>query len=200
MARPREFDETQALKGAMLAFWQQGYAATSLSELEEATGLKRQSLYNAFGDKKELYVKSIDLYREQTYGVLAPLRDECAGIDAIRAVTEKLLGLQEEMGCAGCLVVKAAFDRQTDDEAIVSAVRRASSCMRQHFERVLIRAKERGELSRDADPSALADYLFTVLNGLSALAQTGASKTQVRSALELGFDALPRRIKSRSRE
>lgn len=191
MARPREFDETRALKGAMFLFWQRGFAATSIAELEEATGLKRQSLYNAFGDKKELYVRSLELYREQTYAALAPLREESAGVSAVVDVIRGLLDLQKKVECAGCMVVKAAFDLQVKDEEIVESVRRASACMRTHFARCLQRSIDRGELQQAADPKALANYLFTLVNGLNALAQTGADRNEVEASLELGFAGLP---------
>ena len=56
MARTKAFDDDWVLEQAMRAFWAGGYAATSVQDLEHATGLGRGSLYNAFGDKEQLLV------------------------------------------------------------------------------------------------------------------------------------------------
>ena len=53
--RPREFDRTEALNQAMKIFWQKGYTATSMNDLDEAMGIKSPSLYAAFGSKEDLY-------------------------------------------------------------------------------------------------------------------------------------------------
>ena len=63
MARPREFDREMALQRATDVFWAKGYASTSTEDLVAAMGIGRQSLYNAFGDKRSLYVDALDGYQ-----------------------------------------------------------------------------------------------------------------------------------------
>src|SRR3954454_23669908 len=62
MARPREFDEEQVVRAARDRFWEAGYAATSMTDLSEATGLGKTSLYGAFGDKHALFMRIFDEY------------------------------------------------------------------------------------------------------------------------------------------
>ena len=62
MGRPREFDEDEALAKIMDVFWEKGFEGTSMSDLETATGLRKGSLYAAFGDKRAMYRKSVELY------------------------------------------------------------------------------------------------------------------------------------------
>src|SRR5918995_3102443 len=62
MGRPREFDEDKALAKIMDVFWEKGFEGTSMSDLETATGLRKGSLYAAFGDKRAMYRKSVALY------------------------------------------------------------------------------------------------------------------------------------------
>src|SRR5580704_19172976 len=64
--RPRQYDPEQALAKAAEAFWKRGYAATSLDDLVAATGMNRPSLYAAFGDKRDIYLKTLARYREQS--------------------------------------------------------------------------------------------------------------------------------------
>ena len=62
VGRPRQFDEDEVLEAAMEAFWANGYEATSLSQLMEATGLHKGSLYQAFGDKHSLFLAALERY------------------------------------------------------------------------------------------------------------------------------------------
>src|ERR1700754_4583223 len=67
MARPREFDEAAVLDAAIEKFWQRGYEATSVRDLAEEMNIAGASLYNAFGDKRTLYARSLNRYLEQTF-------------------------------------------------------------------------------------------------------------------------------------
>ncbi|WP_137222954.1 TetR/AcrR family transcriptional regulator [Shewanella sp. MEBiC00475] len=60
--RKKEFDEAAVLDSAMKVFWQKGYVGTSMSDLTESMGIKKQSLYNAFINKEQLFIKATDLY------------------------------------------------------------------------------------------------------------------------------------------
>ena len=62
MARPKAFDEDQALMQAMELFWQHGYAATSLTQLTGCMGISRQSLDDTYSDKRGLFLKALDRY------------------------------------------------------------------------------------------------------------------------------------------
>src|SRR5215213_9859448 len=63
--RPRAYEPEVALGKALDLFRKDGFAATSLDELSAATGMNRPSLYGAFGDKRELYIKSYESYRKR---------------------------------------------------------------------------------------------------------------------------------------
>src|SRR5688572_658461 len=104
--RPRTFDDREVLDRAALLFWQNGYAGTGLADLERATGLGRQSLYGAFGDKRALFEKVIQHY-EAT--VLRPgIRDVLEAPGSARANIERLFELWVQAAGApdfkGCLV------------------------------------------------------------------------------------------------
>ena len=65
VGRPREFDVEEALAAALKVFWRKGYEAATLSDLTEAMGVTRPSLYCAFGNKEELFKKALDLYERE---------------------------------------------------------------------------------------------------------------------------------------
>jgi AcrR family transcriptional regulator len=62
--RPRSFDGDVALDRALEVFWRQGYEGTAISDLTKAIGINAPSLYNAFGNKEQLFVKVLDRYAE----------------------------------------------------------------------------------------------------------------------------------------
>ncbi len=66
MARPKAFNEEEALAAAMEVFWRNGYERASLDVLLQGMGISKQSLYDTFGDKRALYLKALAHYREQT--------------------------------------------------------------------------------------------------------------------------------------
>ena len=84
MARTKAFDEDVVLDRAVELFWDQGYEATSISDLEEHLGVGRQSLYNTFGDKRELFVQALQRYASQNRDKLvAALGEPDAGWKAL---------------------------------------------------------------------------------------------------------------------
>lgn len=111
MARPRSFCEQEVISAAMNAFWQHGYEATSMCDLESATGLKRISIYNAFGDKEGMFLAALDMYSEQGKAMLEETVPE-AGLSGITMLFSRLVeeGTPESPNQCGCLMVNALLD------------------------------------------------------------------------------------------
>src|SRR5271163_1420784 len=87
LGRPRAFDVEKALDGAMHVFWRKGYLGTSLSDLTDAMGINRPSLYAAFGNKESLFRKALEHYSKGPSAYLGEaLREPNA-----RAVFERVL-------------------------------------------------------------------------------------------------------------
>ncbi len=203
MARPREFDETRALDQALCVFWKLGFEGAAISDLTEATGLQRQSLYNTFGDKHGLFLASLQRYRSRSDEALTPLARPDAGLADLAKYMRGVIELQRTMGFGACLLVKTAFGSEGGDVRVRAIVEAGASAVRSAFARVLAASAARGELARAADVDALAAYLYAVQNGLIALLRTGASPSSVDAAIEHTFASLPpvksRKPKKRSR-
>lgn len=104
MARPRTFSEDDVLKVAMIQFWREGYRSTSIANLEEATGISRISLYNAFGDKDALFLRALSLYREQARSYFLDESFGERGLDSIKGLfrsiaTKRPKDAPEQFGC-----------------------------------------------------------------------------------------------------
>lgn len=112
MARPRKFDEADVLYCAMLTFWRLGFDATTMRELERASGVGIRSLHNTFGEKEELFAKVMKVYREMVEGILAQMFAE-PSVEAIATFFEMSVmptdGPTDQRN-AGCLVVNSVFE------------------------------------------------------------------------------------------
>src|ERR1700754_4896517 len=121
MARPREFDEEQVVRAARDRFWDAGYAATSLTDLSDATGLGKTSLYGAFGDKHALYLRIFDEYSTHAVaGLAAELAGPAAG--ALARVGEHLLrnAAASAGNPRGCLLARGTAELAGCDEDVAA--------------------------------------------------------------------------------
>jgi TetR/AcrR family transcriptional repressor of nem operon len=168
MARPREFDPDTALERATQVFWSKGFEATSLDDLCAATGLGRSSLYAAFGDKRELYLRSLDRYEERAAARIAdalnrplPFRETFAAFIS-RYIDDIVAG----PGRRGCFIGNCAAELARNDREAGEHVKRSLQRLEATFRDALLRAQSRGELSVAADVSALARFIMSGLQGL----------------------------------
>lgn len=187
MPRTRQFDETEAADHALRVFWRRGYDACSVQHLVEATGVKRQSLYNVFGDKAGLFAAALHRYREHVARGLAPLAAPDAGLDAVGNYMLGAVRTQQAAGCGACLIVVTSFTPAMSDPAIRQAVETGAQAVRDAFASCMARARDRGAAAFAEAPTHVADYLYAVLNGLSALAQTGASRSRLVDTVQVAL-------------
>ncbi|MEZ0232907.1 MAG: TetR/AcrR family transcriptional regulator [Methylophilaceae bacterium] len=190
--RPRAFDMEQALDRALQVFWRKGYEGTSLPDLTDAMGINRPSLYAAFGNKESLFRKALDRYSERN----AIFVDEALSAPTAREVVEKLLHSVAYARCCpenppGCLAVQAALVCGDDAESIRKelVMRRAASESR--IRERMERAKEEGDLPTNADPTVLARYVSTVIQGMAVQSASGASHTELETVVEMALLAWP---------
>src|ERR1700747_1473227 len=94
IGRPRSFDVDKAIGAAMKVFWQKGYESTSLTDLTEAMGINRPSLYAAFGDKEALFRKALDRYND---GPAAYVREALEEPTARAVVEARLRGAVDQL-------------------------------------------------------------------------------------------------------
>jgi len=192
--RPREFDADQALAAALRVFWQRGYEGASLTELTDAMGITRPSLYACFGNKESLFRKALDLYESEKLAYMATALDA----PTARGVAERLLrgALRMQMSTSdpkGCLGVISSVACGAEAESIRAEViaRRASSeaALISRFER----AKAEGDLPEEVDPSALARYLGAVIQGLCVQASSGATCADLGKLVDTALMVWPGR-------
>jgi TetR/AcrR family transcriptional repressor of nem operon len=185
MARPKSFDDTAVLDRALQLFRQRGFEGTSMSDLEAHLGLGRQSLYNTFGDKRELYLKALDRYQRQAAdGMVAMLEAPDAGLDAL----EQWLAVNAAMvtvpgAPAGCFAVNSIVERP-DDAPTAARCTRGRECLTGAIRTVLSQAQAKGEIPAERDVESLVGLVVAHVYGLAVLARAGATERELRAASE----------------
>lgn len=178
MARPKSFDTDAALVRAMELFWEQGYAATSMEQLVQAMGIKRQSLYDTFGDKHRLFLAAMDAYCTMLdNAMLQPLRSPDAGLQALHetglTIIDFLLRYPKRRAC---LMANTTLELAPHDAEVAAKVRIHMASMESAFRHALTNAKARGEIAATSDVDALAKYLVGMAHGLMVMAKSGADR------------------------
>lgn len=184
MARPREFEIETALDAALDQFFRKGYEATSVQDLVDATGLSRASLYGAFGDKRELFLKSLARYGQVRDARIGEI--ERSGRPPAEAIREILLSAADEClpeQALGCLVVNTGVELSGCDGEIRGKVLESLVGVRATFSGLL-----RGSGAEDAEGKA--GHLLTAFVGLKVLARAGVGCGELRGMIDSVMSSL----------
>jgi TetR/AcrR family transcriptional repressor of nem operon len=184
--RPREFDRDEALERAMQLFWVRGYEGTSMSDLTEALGIGRQSLYGAFGDKRRLFVECIDRYVNGVlkFAIFDPLAQVGSPLQNVERVLDGWESYAQSAEFRGCLLGKSLGELGQREPALDLLLRSKLDRMEQAFEAALVLAKKQGELLASADPRMLARALTTFGQGAGMVCQVWREPDVIRQTLQ----------------
>ena len=193
--RPRAYEPEVALARALDVFWKDGFAATSLDDLSAATGMNRPSLYGAFGDKRELYIKTYQSYRDrarlrmgEVFSAELPLRTLLARVYGI-ALDMYLSG---EDGPRGCFTVMTAASEAVYDPDIRGLVLSGLVEMDRFFAHLFKAAQSRGELAQKADPDALAQLASATIHTIAIRARAQVPRKELEAIVKGAIEVMVR--------
>jgi len=194
MARTKVFDPAAALDAAVRVFWEQGYEATSTDDLVRAMGIGRQSMYDTFGDKKQLYLAALAHYTD-TGGAALRQRLEAgpSPLGALEAFLREIAGADAALRARGCLSVNAIAEFGRADADVQALVGRSQKVTEDIFAEVLTRARRAGELAPGLDPAAAAHFIHTAIRGMRISAKAGAGAAQLGATVDFVVAALKTR-------
>ena len=191
--RPRAYQPDVALGKALDLFRKDGFAATSLDDLSAATGMNRPSLYGAFGDKRELFIKSYQRYREDARAAMAgifrddlPIRQRLARIYAV-ALDIYLSG---DAGPRGCFTVMTAASEAVSDPEIRAMVLEGFSELDKAFAACFRSARENGELPPTSDPQVLAQLGSAVIHTIAIRARARMPRKDLEAIVNGALDVM----------
>ncbi len=193
LGRPRDFDETEVLAQATELFWQRGYDATSLSDLLDHMGISRQSLYNTFGGKEQLFHRALEHYIENR---LAPM---LAGMEApgadLRSIETHFDVVARETTIPGatrkgCLMTNTLVELASQDVEVGKLMRRFRARLENAYLNALRGAEQAGQLKAQLSLEGAAKFLATLDQGMAVVSKSGVSRRQQQSTARLALEAI----------
>jgi TetR/AcrR family transcriptional repressor of nem operon len=193
MARPRTFDETSVIETASDTFAVHGYAGTTLDDLVRATGLGKQSLYNSFGGKRDLFLRALSARTSEAIAAVGEALDggEATPLERIRAQMLKLAIALSGDEPHDLLVTKATLERGDHDTAVAAAGMEVFNGQLEVYRHCIVDAQVSGEVDPAADANALAAFFVAVSRGMEVLGSTGVSRAELTAVALTSLRALP---------
>jgi AcrR family transcriptional regulator len=190
--RPRSFDRETALEKAILAFWEHGYEATSVSDLTRVMGIGAPSLYAAFGDKRSLFDEVVREYGTKygSFGARALAEEPTARAAVERTLREAAVEYTAPGHPHGCLVIHAATNCTSPE--VEESLRERRNANIAAIESRIKADVAAGELPADTDAAALARHTGAMVQGMSQQARDGATKEELEALAELAMVLWPR--------
>lgn len=186
--RNKEFELDEVADAAMQVFWQKGYAATSVQDLVEGTGLSRSSLYNTFENKQKLYQEALKRYQAITTANIQklignePVKEQIQQL-FLSILDDELKDPQQK----GCLVANAALELAAHDENVAQQINYNFQRLQQALQNLIMRGQNTGEISEEKNAEALAYFLVNTIQGMRILSK-GSSFQERQKILNYVID------------
>jgi TetR/AcrR family transcriptional regulator, transcriptional repressor for nem operon len=187
-----EFDPDKAIDIAMEVFWCRGYENTSMTDLLGAMDLSKSSFYQTFGNKRQIFERCLKRYADM---LSKNMEKELNAADSGRRFIENLFDTiantaQQAEGAKGCLMVNSANEFGQRDPAIAISLNEGLLLFTEIFMKAVKRAQSEGEISADADPHAIVNYLHVSVSGLRTMIKAGADIKSAKGTVALILRAL----------
>lgn len=190
--RPRQFNEGEALERAMRVFWRLGYEGASLNHLTEAMGISRPSLYAVFGDKRALFLRALDRYRESPASYVNRALERQNAREVFETLLRGVIDLvTDPKNPGGCLFVCVALPSRSEPDEIRSELARRRIAGERDILKRFQRAAREGDLPKNADPRSLAKLAATLMWGIAVQSTNGATRSELVRIAKLAVAAFP---------
>jgi len=187
--RPREFDEQEALDAATRVFADKGYESASLSELTEAMGINRVSMYSAFGNKEAMFRKAMERYSTIQAQYVAGWLAAPTAREAVESLLRNLI--TGPNGPGTCFITQPPLTAEDTTEETRRFVALKRSEIERAIERRLEQAIRDKEIPRTSSAGDLARYYALFIQGMALQVQHGATKSQLMRAVDVAMVAFP---------
>lgn len=184
MGRPLTFDPQAALEQATALFWRQGYDSTSVSALLDAMAIHRSSFYHAYGDKRSLFLRSLEFYFNRSLNRIRKRRADCS-LDALRAhLSGMIVGQGDAPSRDGCLLINTVLEQSGLDEALAGRARDYLNRIQAEFEAWITDLQAAGCVPEVPDAGRRAQSLMCLIKGLRVMAREGESADTLQALID----------------
>ena len=191
VVKSKQFDRHVALDEAMDLFWERGYHGTSIQDLVDRLGVNRQSLYDTYGGKEQLFMSALERYRELQD---TPLRRTLEREGPVGVVLSEFLQEMIENltsgECRGCFMANTATGLAGQDESVFKICAANHRQLEAAFSGLLLRAQQNGEIAPDRPLLTMARFLVNTINGLGVTAKATRDKKVLEEIVGVALSAL----------
>ncbi len=187
----KQFDPDEALEKAMHLFWAKGYAATGLAELQKRMGIGRKSLYDTFGNKRQLFIKALQLYSDSVVRqIFSELNKEGSPLATVRRLMRTLQDYHSMPDSMGCLLGVSMAQFRTNDAEMAGVLRHHIKGIEEAFYKTVKRARDVGELDRNTNVRDLARLYMGIGQGLALIGRVQDAPAVPRSIVNAALATL----------
>ena len=190
MPRAKSYDRKLVLQRAMGAFWDQGYEATSISDLETVMGINRYSLYDSFGGKKLLFLDCMSAYRQEVMELQTAVLIAPGGADGVRQFFGSFLRAPQSVRQRGCLVMNSLVELSGRDAEIDAAVKSHIRFVEGRLRRAVLQAQADFAIDPSVKATSVTSHLLTLLQGVLAFGKSPYGRPIGKAAVENALDIL----------
>jgi TetR/AcrR family transcriptional repressor of nem operon len=191
MGRTKQFNQQAVLDDAMHLFWERGFHSTSMQDLVDHLGVNRQSLYDTFGGKQELFEAALERYRElQALPMRRALEADGPLGDVLRHWFRDMIAEMLKKNGKGCLLVNTATELAEQDDVIFGVCSANARQLEATFSGLLVRAQQAGDIPADRAVIPLARFLVSTINGLAVTAKATRDPEVLNDVVEVALSAL----------
>jgi len=191
MGRTKQFDRQTALDDAMQVFWAKGYNATSMQDLVDELGVNRQSLYDTFGGKHELFEAALERYRDlAALPFRRALEEEGAVGDVLREFFQGFTSALIESDGKGCMMVNSTTELASSDQVVFGMCSANARQLEAALSGLMVRAQQAGEIPSDRSAVQLARFLFSTISGMAVTAKATRDRKVLDDVVEVSLAAV----------
>ena len=192
MARSKSFNEHESLDKAMLLFWAKGYSATSANDLVSELSVSRSSLYDTFGDKRSLFLKSLMQYQTEILGSMESLIRNTDDVrEALVAIFNLIVKQQDRESIPkGCFMVNAAVELAPSDIEIAYLVASSQRGFEKTLEEAFERAQQTNQIAPSYSSSYLSKFFYNVITGLRVGVRANQDANSFREVINVSLSVL----------
>jgi AcrR family transcriptional regulator len=190
MSGKPQFDEAAVVAAAIEVFWRHGYSAAAISDLTEATGLSRSSLYQRFHDKDGLFQEALAAYTQRVLRRMNSAKADTAR-GRLKALLRAFLPGGSSLRPAGCLIARSCSDIPALTAEGQAAALAAATRQREILADLLREGVAAGELAKDADIDAMTWHYLGVLQAVLNFPQAGAKPGVLDRMIDVAMSVWP---------
>ena len=184
-------DRQDVVEKATNLFWEKGYHATSMRDLQAAIDLRPGSIYAAFGSKEGLFKETLQHYANMSLDMIAACREASSSpLNAVKNILGGAISNWKSTPSGMCMLVKSIAELTGENADLLAEARRLLNLVEDAFADLLVEAIECGELDSSKDPKRLAQFLQMQLMGLKSYAQAHDGNVESDELIAVAFSCL----------